>query len=228
VVAAEIAHRVRGLVVSVGYRLAVDGVRFPVPLDDVAAVWRWVTSEVAPDERHRCFIGGASAGAALALAATVSTRDAGRTGPTGVVLAYPFAHFPNPAPDDRLQAELRALPSLFRFPPKAIESMVRNYVGRLSDVPALALPGAARLDGLPPTQVLVSELDDLRTSGELLVRQLREIGNEVELHVSTGMLHGHLNRTPSLPQVDRDLSLIAEFLLMHQRGSGTSEPQRSG
>lgn len=45
VVAAEICSRADALVVSVDYRLAIDGVRYPVPLDDVQAAWRWLRSE---------------------------------------------------------------------------------------------------------------------------------------------------------------------------------------
>ena len=43
-VSAELASRAGAYVVSVGYRLAVDGVRYPVPLDDVFAAWGWASA----------------------------------------------------------------------------------------------------------------------------------------------------------------------------------------
>ena len=65
----ELAARAGAVVVSVGYRLAVDGVRYPAPLDDAMAAWRWL-GEHAPARRRpaRLFIGGASVGANLATA----------------------------------------------------------------------------------------------------------------------------------------------------------------
>ncbi|MFB4195638.1 alpha/beta hydrolase fold domain-containing protein [Streptomyces carpaticus] len=227
-VAAELAARAGALVVSVGYRLAGNGVRFPVPVDDAVAAWRWLTGGAdRPGYRGPVALGGASAGAALALSAALRVRDdasgdapgGGTDGtapapvpPAALLLAYPFAHFPVPAPDDATAAQLRELPAVLRFTTASIEDMVRTYTGRLTALPPAALPGAADLTGLPPAAVLLSELDDLRPSGELLARQLTESGVPVRTYQAAGMLHGHLNRTPSLPGVDRSLAFFAAAL----------------
>jgi acetyl esterase/lipase len=207
VVSAELAARAGAFVASVDYRLASEAVRFPVPLDDVVAAWTWLTSPVAHDpglpHGAPLALGGASAGAALALAGHA---------PSSVLLAYPFAHYPVPALDDETVAVMASLPGMLRFTPESIEGMVRNYVGRISDIPVLALPGHARLGGLPPVYVLHSEYDDLRPSGELLVRQLREAGVEARDYLARGMLHGHLNRLPSLAEVDASLEWFADAL----------------
>jgi acetyl esterase/lipase len=208
VVSAELAARAGAFVASVGYRLAQNGVRYPVPLDDVDAAWRWLTAEAMPG--RRAALGGASAGAALALATALRARD--RRPADLLLLAYPFAHYPNPALDDATTAEMATLPSFMRFPTAAIEGMVRTYVGRISDLPPDALPGAARLDGLPATHILLSEYDDLRASGELLQRQLCEAGVPVSTFLARGMPHGHLNRTPSLREVDASLDYFAAAL----------------
>jgi acetyl esterase/lipase len=136
----------------------------------------------------------------------------GQAGAALLLLAYPFAHYPNPALDDALAAEMRVFPAFMRFPPKTIEDMVRAYVGRISDLPPDALPGAARLGGLPATHLLLSEYDDLRPSGELLERQLREAGVPVSTYLARGMPHGHLNRTPALGEVDASLGYFAAAL----------------
>ena len=76
IVSAEIAARKGAVVVSVDYRLAVGGVRYPVPVDDVAAAWGWfrgAARELGVEPAHAA-IGGASAGANLAVAATLRTR----------------------------------------------------------------------------------------------------------------------------------------------------------
>ena len=101
-VAAELAARADAFVLSVGYRLAGDGVHYPVPIDDVHAAWRWFTG---PENAERLpsgpvALGGASAGAALALSAAIRLRDGGGRAPDALLLAYPFVHFPNPALDD--------------------------------------------------------------------------------------------------------------------------------
>ncbi|WP_024288393.1 alpha/beta hydrolase fold domain-containing protein [Cellulomonas sp. KRMCY2] len=214
-VAAELAARAGTVVVSVDYRLAADGVRYPVPIDDVSAVWSSVVNGedlLGTEGLEWLALGGASAGAALALATSMRMRDGKGTPPAALLVAYPFAHFPNPAPEPALSAELAGLPQILRFSPESVEDMVRNYVGRVTDLPADALPGAAALGGLPPVHLLISEYDDLRSSAELLQRQLVEVGVPVTAHLAPGMPHGHLNRTPSLPEVDRSLDYFAAAL----------------
>jgi acetyl esterase len=209
IVSVELARRAPALVVSVDYRLAEGAVNnHPVPIDDVAAAWDWFCGRELP--AGPAAIGGASAGAALALSATLRARDAGARLPDAMLLAYPFAHYPNPALDPEVAAEMAGLP--FRFTAEGVEEMVRNYVGRISDVPADALPGAARLDGLPRTLLIAAEYDDLRASAELLERQLREVGVPVEPYLARGMTHGHLNHAPTLAEVGRSLDFFAKGL----------------
>jgi len=210
VVSTELAARADALVASVGYRLAQGEVRYPVPLDDAHAAWRWFTTEMRPG--GRVALGGASAGAALALSTAIRERDAAGRLADLLLLAYPFAHFPNPALDDDLAAELAALPSVIRSTARDVEFMVRNYVGRISGIPADALPGAAPLHGLPPVHLIACEYDDLRASADLLARQLADAGVAVDTHLAIGMLHGHLNRTPALSETDRSLGFFATAL----------------
>ena len=114
--------------------------------------------------------------------------------------------------DDETAAEMRELPAMLRFTTDGIEDMVRTYVGRLSDLPPDALPGAAPLAGLPRTAILLAEYDDLRASGDLLARQLAEVDVRVRTYRAAGMLHGHLNRSASLKEVDRSLDFFADSL----------------
>ncbi|WP_199520811.1 alpha/beta hydrolase [Jiangella anatolica] len=210
VVAGELAARTPAVVVSVGYRLARDGVRYPVPVDDAAAAWRWAAAGGVPAAGPRA-IGGASAGAAIAL--TVALRQRGTAAaPDRLLLAYPFAHFPVPALDAAMANVMRALPPELRFDHERIAHMVRTYVGRVSNLPAEALPGAANLTGLPPAAVVLSELDDLRPSGELLVEQLRESGVEASVQLEKGMPHGHLNSGPPRPGAGASLDFFAAAL----------------
>ena len=215
VVGAELAARSGALVVAVGYRLANQGVRYPVPLDDVEAAWLWLAAhahELGVDAR-RIAIGGGSAGANLAAATVVRLRGNGGPLPAAVLLAYPALHFPLPAVDDDVHAVMATLPRVLRAPASVVSSMFANYAGRLSDLPAEVIPGNAPLGGFPATRILISEFDDFRPSGELFAEQLAEAGVPVETRLATGMLHGHLNRTPALAEVSRSLDFFAEALL---------------
>jgi acetyl esterase len=201
----EYARRAGVVVASVGYRLADDTTKYPVPIDDVHAAWDWWCEQPLP-EGAPIVLGGASAGAALALSTALRTRDTGGRAADALLLAYPFTHYPNPALSPELSVEMAALP--WRFTPEGVEEMVRNYVGRISDVPPDALPGSARLDGLPATRIVLSEYDDLRSSGELLERQLREVGVPVESYLALGMTHGHLSHSPALPEVGQSIDFF--------------------
>jgi acetyl esterase len=216
VVAAELAARAGAVVASVEYRLATDTVHYPVPVDDVHAAWLWfigAAGELGVDPA-RAAIGGASAGANLAVAATLRSRDAGEPLPAAMLLAYPALHFPTPALEDTLAAQMRALPQLLRFTAADIAFLTRTYLGRLTDIPANLMPGLARLQGLPRAVLVLSEFDDLRGSGELFVEQLTEAQVPVTSTVAEGMLHGHLNLPPvaAMAEVGRSLDVFAEAL----------------
>jgi acetyl esterase len=215
-VAAELALRSNRTVVAVGYRLALDGVRHPAPLEDCYAAWRWAVENLAPDTRSRT-LAGASAGASLALGCALLDRDRGvEPAATALALVYPFVHYPMPAADPALSAELAAeLPSAMRFTPDFTDTVIRNYTGRLHNLPRLATPGIANLQGLPRTRITVAQYDDLRSSGQIFRSQLLDAGVEVSLRVAEGMPHGFLNRTLFLDEVGLALDDIivagAEF-----------------
>jgi acetyl esterase/lipase len=201
----ELAGRAGVVVVSAGYRLAVDGVRYPAPLDDVMTAWDWLQATGF----SRTFIGGASVGANLATAAAVRLRDAGEPMPAGMLLAYPLEHFPVPPVDAALAAELAGIPQMLRFPVEYQQGIVRNYLGRLDDLPADVVPGDFDVSGLPEAWIAPAEYDDLRPSGELFARQLADAGVPAHLRVASGMVHGYLGRTPSLEPVAETLDFFA-------------------
>jgi acetyl esterase len=226
VVAAELAAG-GAIVASVEYRLASQTVRYPVPLDDVASAWHWFTGAAAARgaDPARLAIGGASAGANLAVAAALRARDAGGPLPVALLLAYPALHFPTPALPDDVAAEMLGLPPMLRFTARSITDITRAYLGRITDIPPNLMPGLADLTGLPPVRMVLSEYDDLRGSGELFAEQLTESGVPHQVTVAAGMLHGHLNLPPApqLPEVRRSLEFLGDGL-----ARAGSAPLRSG
>lgn len=225
-VASQLAERGIG-VVSVFYRLAPplsfeadgplgeDGAHFPVPSDDVLAAFDWALAHAAelgldPDAIS---LGGASAGAALAAGASLRLRDAGHRTPARVVLAYPTVHAALPEPSPELAVKLIGLPEDRLFRPEAVARMNLNHVGD----PALladpyAFPGGHDVSGLPPTLILNSDRDSLRSSGEAYADELRAAGVDITCLFEVDTTHGHLNR-PELPGALASLSTMAAWLL---------------
>lgn len=209
-VAVELALRAPARILSVEYRLAVEGVHFPIPRDDVLAGLAWASETYGPSSRIA--IGGASAGANLALSAAIRAVVERQWVPAAVLLAYPFVHFPVPTLPFEVADEMRSVPPAARFSASMVELMTAAYVGGLTQIPADAMPGNARLNGLPKTLVLSAEYDDLRPSAELLVKQLRASSVDVDSHLQSGMLHGFLDLSPEVQEVDQVLDVMAATL----------------
>lgn len=204
-------------VVSVDYRLAGDGCRYPAPSDDVLAAWHWTVDHahalgLDPD---RIAIGGASAGGNLAAGAVLRLLADGETLPTGVLLAYPTLLAEQPTPDAELHALLDANPDADRFGPEAVRWMYVQYLdGVVDDAPVFAVPGLAEasdLAGFPPVLMINDEADELRVSGELFASMLAEAGASVDVVVEPGTQHGHLNR-PDEPAASASIERIVHWI----------------
>lgn len=208
----EVCARAGAVVISVDYRLAVDGVHFPVPHDDVLAVARW-SAEQVPGLRansRRFVLGGASAGANLAAGVALRLRDEGGRLPALLVLAYPALHpeLPEPSPD--LAEVLPRLSPSTAMAPAVYQPMVENYLGGPAlEASGYAMPGLADPSGLPPTFILECELDGLRASSQAYARQLADAGVPTETRRIPGVAHGVLNR-PGLPGARRAHALLAQ------------------
>ena len=217
-VARELVGRTGGLVFSVDYRLAREGVHFPVPHEDALAAWIWAAAHagelgVAPG--GLC-LGGASAGGNLAVGAAMYLKDAGLALPAKLLLAYPLLHAglpplePAAVPDGSV---LSGLPRILRVTEDDCRAMVENYIGGPAGMASsYALPGHADPSGLPPVAVIACEYDDLRTSAELFGESLRAAGVPVAFRLEAGATHGYLNHSAALGIVQRGLAFLAAEL----------------
>lgn len=185
--------------------------RFPDALNDVVTAYRAVAS-ASP---LGVILGGASAGACLAAAATLQTLDEGFR-PAGAVFAYGFFHATHQGPqDDRARSQGHRR---ITHAPWALDLMNRNYAGsRDALANRLAFAGGHDLTGFPPTLVINAEHDNMRASGDLFARELSSTGVDVEHHVLPGTHHAFLNR-PHLDAFASAIALIATWSLsIHQR-----------
>jgi acetyl esterase/lipase len=208
--AREVCARTGAVVVSIDYRLAVGGVHHPVPLDDCVAAARWVrdhASELGVDPA-RITLGGGSAGGNLSVATTLRLRDEDGWQPAALLPVYPVLHPELPAPSPEVAVLLDEVPPALRFTPEGTAGMNANYLGGQA-ADGYSFPALAELAGLAPTLLVTAEYDDLRTTGEAFVAQLREAGVDVEHVQADGMLHGFLNLSAGLGPVDDVLDLMA-------------------
>jgi acetyl esterase len=222
------------VVVTVDYRLAPtpeawasftasnpEGVRFPVASEEVGFTFIWASQQsgLAPDGTWS--LGGASAGANLAAGAALRMRDGGDRLPHSLVLAYPLLHKELPPLCAELQVKYDSLPAQGRFSPETVMTINTNYVGHpdLLDHP-YAFPGGHDVGGLPPTLIINSDIDSLRSSGEAFGTELATAGVDVSVVREPLTLHGHLNE-PETVGAQRSIRRIHTWLLdgLHQSHS---------
>jgi acetyl esterase/lipase len=193
--ALDAAEAVRGVVVSIDYRLAPEHPA-PAPLEDCVAVLRWVgehTDELGIDPA-RLILGGGSAGGGLAAATALWVRDHGGPALAGLVLRSPML-------DDRMTSV-----SSHQFGDDIVWSRARNAFGWGSllgdrigtdDVGIYDAPGRATdLSGLPPTFVDVGSADLFRDEDVAFASTVWACGGDAELHVWPGGYHGMESMAP--------------------------------
>jgi len=194
-----------------------SGMRFPIPLDDVIDVFTWVQARSAG---ARTVLGGASAGACLAAAATLRLRDEGQPGPAGLVLAYGTFHASLPAPSARLASRIRGWHRLGQFTPGVVDKMNRNYAGTAEALQDRhAFPGGGELGGFPPTLVLDADRDALGASGEAFAAELAAAGVDVVHARVPEARHGFLNR-PQRPHFGLGIRVVTDWLLNRSKTVG--------
>jgi acetyl esterase len=190
-------------VVSVDYRLAPEH-SFPVPLDDVYAVLSWAQSLQRP-----LILAGESAGANLAAACAIRARDEGGPDVVAQFLAYPVTdHNFETASYATIGSKNWLLPGadMVWFWDQYCPPTVDRSNPLLSP---LRLADAA---GLPPTMLLVAELDPLRDEGLAYAELLKKHGVSVIAKEGKGMLHGYLNAAGVIPEVAQTLAEAAKWM----------------
>jgi acetyl esterase len=177
---------------------------FPLALDDVVAAY----DEARALSPGNVLLGGASAGACLAAAATLRALGEGSR-PLGTVLAYGFFHAVHPPTRDARQRSRQH--RRLTHATWALNVMNRNYAGSPDALGhRLAFPGGHDLAGFPRTLIINAEYDNMRASGDLFASELRAADVDVQHHVLPGTTHAFLNR-PGLPPFETATSMIAAW-----------------
>jgi acetyl esterase/lipase len=133
-------------------------------------------------------------------------------------------HSELPTPSAELAEKIANLPDNRRFPPEETVRINLNYVGdeALLTEP-YAFPSYGRQEGLPPTLIVNSDSDDLRSSGEAYGAQLVAAGVDTVVLREVGVYHGHLNE-PDTPGAQRTVGRMIDWLT---RSALVGEPHES-
>jgi acetyl esterase len=212
-------------VLSLDYRKALHGVRYPAPSNDVLAGWQWALENLSAlglataEDLH---LGGASAGATLTAALTGRLRDDAGQMPASLLLAYPLVHAELPPINEDLLKKMAGVPADLAFGPDFIRDINLNFAGsedKFRDPHAFA--GEGDLHGFPPVYIINSESDTLRASGELFATQLEAAGVHVRMEMEPGSLHGHLDHPHTQPAKNS----IERMLAWLHKGKGPGSPE---
>lgn len=185
----EYAVAANVVVVGVDYTLSPEA-KFPVPLEQVISVVRWLRTNAATlgIDDQALAIGGDSAGGNLSLATALALRDVGE----GDALKAVLVNYG--AVDDEITPTAH---TLYGGPGNMLESAEMaafwgNYLRDGDRESPLARPLIADLTGLPPIFVAIAECDLLAEQNERLVGRLANADVAVEARLYEGASHSFL------------------------------------
>jgi acetyl esterase len=206
----EYAARSGLTVVGVDYSLSPEA-RFPIALEEAAAVLAWLVREGAGlgIDAARLTIGGDSAGANLALAAALKSRDAIKTVPLrGLLLNYGAFDI---EVSDEAARELGEAGAMLTA--EEMAAYWANYLRSPADASdPLATPLKAELAGLPHVFLAAAGRDVLCEQSVALAERLNAAGVAADLHVYAGATHSFLEAVSISPLAARAFDEAATWL----------------
>jgi len=197
------------LVVNVDYRLSPEW-QFPGPLNDCAAVLKWLVNEAASlsIDPGRIAVAGESSGGNLAAGLALMARDQTAMPIAAQVLLCP-------ALDPKMATgSWREMGEDFLPPRQQMEWMWRAYLPTSADEdnPYAAPVAASDLTGLPRCVMLTAEFDPLRDEAEEYAARIEAAGVEVEMRRCPGQIHAFLNMSGIIPSAKEILVQLASDL----------------
>lgn len=194
-----------------------SGLKFPVPLEDGYNALHYVLKHANHDEvdLSRIYVGGISAGGALAAVVATLDRDSGNPKLAGQLLNCPVLHRVNPEPSPELAEDLKEWPWIIDN--KELLGLNERLGSNPPGSPDWWWAGDVKdFKGLPATQIINCQYDGLRASGEQYARDLAAAGVDVEVSFQPGVPHAHINRIPEdCPEVVETMNSMLEWISRH-------------
>ena len=180
----QLAVRTGFVVVSLRPRLAPEA-RFPAIHDDALAAYQWARGQMRSwgADPTRVILAGEGPGANLALSTALLARDRRISLPDGLLLITPWAGTSTRSPSMSENGGSRPLT-------RATVRWSQNLYAPddLAD-PRIDLVNRTDLAGMPPTMVVLADIDPLRSDAEALSASLQQAGNRVEVRRYSGVTY---------------------------------------
>jgi len=205
--AARLSAAAGARVLVAGYRLAPEH-PFPAAVDDAVAAYRWLLARGVAG--RSIGLAGDSAGAGLALAATVRARDEGESLPGALACFSPWVDLALRGGTMVTRAEGEAV-----VPPALLSGWAAAYLSGADATAPLASPLYADLRALPPMLVLVGTEEVLYDDAARLVERAVAAGVEVTMEVFDDCFHLWTVLAPTAPEASRAIDLAGAFLRSH-------------
>lgn len=200
--AVRLAVSARATLLSIDYRLAPEH-PFPAPLDDVM----WAIQSLSGP----LVLAGDSAGASLALSASLLLRENRKRQIRGAALFYGCftPAFDRPSMHDYGDGT-------YGLSADRMRTFWTYYLGHApSEAEGVATPGWADLAGLPPMFIHAAGHDVLRDDSIALAERLGVAGCAATLDIEPGAVHGYLQMAARLPIARAAIDRAGAFLRRH-------------
>jgi len=206
----EIAQTWGGAIVSADYVHAPEHT-FPDPVTEAVAVLEWIADNGADWglDTGRIAVGGASAGASVALGAAMELRDKGRGDLLGAALSLYGVLDYNLETDS--MAELGG--GDFMLTTEYVRMVYDGYVPDLDDrgdPRVFAVKGDPA--GLPPVFIAAAQLDPIRDDSIALAEKMTAAGHPHKLEVYPGVMHAFFGFSSMIDEARRLIQDIAGYL----------------
>ena len=198
--ARQLASRTGWVVVTVRTRLAPEA-PFPGEHEDAMAAYQWARSQLRSwgADPTRVVLGGAGPGANLALSTALQARDSAAAGrpvplPDYLLLVTPWA---GTATSTTSMSENHDFPPLTRATVRWSQRLYARH-----DLSDRRIDLAARQDfaQMPPTLIILAEIDPLRSSAEALAARMAAAGVPVQTRLYQGTTYDFFGLGTRVPE----------------------------
>lgn len=202
---ARLSQSARCRVLGLNYRL-VPEYRFPAPIEDAVAVYRWVLDQGQPSTKIA--LAGDSAGGGMVPSAMFALRAQALPLPAAGVMISALTDFETSGASYETRAAVDPMHQR-----AMIQALARHYLGADGNRrDPLASPLYGDLRGLPPLLLQVGDRETGLDDSTRFADAARAAAVEAQLEVWDGMIHVFQQFARELPEARQAIERIGAFL----------------